>query len=70
MTKPAMAIPVTRSGLDRSAPFGFACNRCLQCCMNKKIQVNPYEIARLAQHLGISTTEFIERFTVEEGAPS
>lgn len=68
MTKPAMAIPVTRTGLDRSAPFGFTCKRCLQCCRNKKIQVNPYEIARLAHHLGISTTEFIERCTVENGS--
>ncbi len=68
MTKPAIPIPVTRKGLDRSAPFGFTCKRCLQCCRNKKIQVNPYEIARLAHHLGISTTEFIERCTVENGS--
>ena len=34
----------------------------------KKIQVNPYEIARLAGNLGISTTEFIVRYTVEKGA--
>ncbi len=42
--------------------------RCLQCCREKKIQVNPYEIARLAGNLGISTTEFIARYTLEQGA--
>ena len=42
--------------------------RCLQCCRQKKIQVNPYEISRLAGNIGISTTEFIARYTVEQGS--
>lgn len=52
-----------RKGLDQKTPFGFFCKRCLQCCRSKKIQVNPYEIARLAGNLGISTTDFISGFT-------
>jgi hypothetical protein len=31
------------------------------------IRVNPYEVSRLAGHLGIGTTEFLHRYTVEEG---
>ena len=64
----ALAIPIRRTGLDRQTPFSFSCMRCLHCCRNKKIQVNPYEIARLAKHLGISTTECIARHTIENGA--
>ncbi|MEE9904330.1 MAG: YkgJ family cysteine cluster protein [Chlorobium sp.] len=63
-----MTIPIRRTGLLRSSLFGFTCNRCRHCCTNKKIQVNPYEIARIADRLGIPTTEFIERFTAENGS--
>ena len=61
-------LPLRRTGLDRQTPFSFSCMRCLQCCQSKKIQVNPYEIARLAKNLGISTTECIARFTTENGS--
>jgi uncharacterized protein len=61
-------IPVLRTKLDRQTPFSFSCKQCLQCCNAKKIQVNPYEIARLARNLGISTTAFIARYTVENGS--
>jgi Fe-S-cluster containining protein len=56
-------LPKMRDSLNRDTPFGFSCNRCLQCCRDKKIQVNPYEIARLAARLGISTTVFIAEHT-------
>lgn len=39
--------------------FSYTCHRCLKCCQHKLIQVNPYEVAQLSRHLGISTTEFI-----------
>lgn len=58
-----MHLPLRRSGLNRQTPFSFSCRQCLKCCRAKKIQVNPYEIARLAANLGLSTTEFIERYT-------
>jgi Fe-S-cluster containining protein len=53
--------------LDRRTPFSFSCRRCLACCRNKKIQVNPYEITRLARNRGLSTSEFIKRYTTESG---
>lgn len=45
--------------LARSSPFSFVCGRCSSCCTNKKIQVNPYEIARLATQYSLTTTKFI-----------
>jgi hypothetical protein len=62
-----MSIPVRKTGLDRHSAFGYTCNRCLACCRFKKIQLNPYEIARLARNRGLSTTEFIERHTTHGG---
>ncbi len=64
----AQPLPIRRTGLDRQTPFSFSCMRCLQCCQSKKIQVNPYEIARLARNLGISTTQFIASYTTENGS--
>ena len=47
----------------RSDGFGFVCGRCSRCCHDKVIQVNPYEVARLARGLGMSTGEFAARHT-------
>ena len=58
-----MTISQCASELNRQSPFGFTCHRCLACCRFKKIQLNPYETARMARRLGISTTEFIARHT-------
>lgn len=63
-----MKIPLIRTGLSRNTAFSFSCGRCLKCCQGKKIQVNPYEVARIASRLGISTTECIERYTVDNGS--
>lgn len=62
-----MSIPLCRTELNRHASFGFSCNRCLSCCRFKKIQLNPYEIARLADNRGLSTTAFIARHTTTGG---
>jgi Fe-S-cluster containining protein len=53
----------------RSEAFGYVCNRCSHCCRNKQIQVNPYEIARLARRRGVSTSAFVAQWT-QEGAGS
>ena len=50
----------------RSTPFGYVCRRCSRCCRDKQIQVNPYEIARLARARGQSTSEFRAAWT-EDG---
>jgi Fe-S-cluster containining protein len=47
----------------RQERFGYVCNRCLRCCHHKKIQLNPYEVARLAQSRGMSTTAFRRDYT-------
>ena len=51
----------------RSEAFGYICRACSRCCYHKVIQVNPYEIARLARHLGRSISEFRKHCT-EDGA--
>jgi uncharacterized protein len=51
----------------RREAFDYACRRCLKCCDHKRIQLNPYEIARLARNRGLTTTEFRAAWT-EDGA--
>lgn len=53
---------------ERSSPFGYACAGCNRCCHGKVIPLNPYEVARIAAHLGISTTDALARFTRDCGA--
>ena len=69
-----MEIPVTSSPRlasapsdPRSAPFGYECRRCLRCCRDKIIRLNPYEVARLARHRGQTTTALRDAST-EDGA--
>lgn len=62
-----MAQTTIRSGLTRFSRFSFVCNRCLSCCRDKRIQINPYEIARLAANRGMSTTAFIAGHTTAGG---
>lgn len=47
-----------------SAPFSYQCNRCNRCCKGRTIRLNPYEIARLADCLSLSTGQVIEDHTV------
>jgi len=51
----------------RDEAFAYVCNRCSLCCQGKLIQVNPYEIARLARRVGVSTGQFTADYT-EDGA--
>jgi Fe-S-cluster containining protein len=53
--------------LQRGSPFSFKCQVCSACCYNKTILVSPYEALRLAGNLGLTTTEFYEKYT-EEGS--
>ena len=62
-----MTIRLCKAGLGRHSAFAYSCSRCLACCRFKTIQINPYEIARLAGNRGVSTTEFIDRFTTNGG---
>ena len=56
-----------RFDMTRENAFSYHCNACKRCCHNKVIRVGPYEILRLARHLGISTTAFIVRYTEAGG---
>jgi Fe-S-cluster containining protein len=49
----------------RNTPFGYICGRCCRCCQHKHIQVDPYEVARLARARGETTTQFRGRWTVD-----
>jgi uncharacterized protein len=51
----------------RASAFSYRCRACNRCCYNKRIPVNPYEIARLSRKLGCRTTEVITNFTVAGG---
>ncbi len=51
----------------RESVFAYACARCRRCCHDKRIHVNPYEVARLARNRGLSTTELLARYTTEAG---
>lgn len=64
-TATAPADTASAGPAPRREPFGYVCNRCSRCCHHHRIQLNPYEIARLARRLGTSTTEFRSRMTVE-----
>jgi uncharacterized protein len=52
---------------QRDSAFSYLCNACSRCCHNKAIRVGPYEILRLARHLGMTTTEFIAQHTEAGG---
>lgn len=54
--------------LTRESTFAYTCNQCSRCCYDKRIQVNPYEVARLARNKGLSTTDLIAQY-LEPGAP-
>lgn len=53
--------------MQRDFEFSYQCRRCSRCCHHQAIQVNPYEILRLARHLGMSTSQFIAQHTTNNG---
>jgi Fe-S-cluster containining protein len=53
--------------MRRDSPFSFACARCGRCCHDQAIQLNGYEIARLARALGLCTSETIAKHTTNAG---
>lgn len=67
---PARSLPLAQTPLptlEEGGAFSYECNRCKRCCRDKRIRVNPYETYRLARALELSTTEFLERHTIERG---
>ncbi|MBI3067873.1 MAG: YkgJ family cysteine cluster protein [Betaproteobacteria bacterium] len=64
---PTSPIIPTQLGLDDK--FRFRCHKGIacfnKCCENIDITLTPYDIARLKNRFGISSREFIDRFTVD-----
>jgi Fe-S-cluster containining protein len=60
--------PVLPQLLDGKTTIRFRCHRNVACwnacCSNIDISLTPYDILRLARRLELSTTEFLERYTV------
>lgn len=54
--------------LSRDSAFAYDCHACKRCCHKKSIPLNPYEVARIAAHLELSTTEVLARYTHSGGA--
>jgi len=45
-------------------PIFYECDRCTACCRwPGQVRLSNTEIGRIAAHLGLADTEFIERFT-------
>jgi Fe-S-cluster containining protein len=55
--------------LKRDAKICFSCKReysCFnQCCTDTNIFLTPYDVLRLRKHLGISSEEFLEKYTIQ-----
>ena len=47
--------------------FSFVCGICSKCCYGKAIRVGPYEIVRIARHLGLTTGRFLSKYTEQGG---
>jgi uncharacterized protein len=48
--------------LSHNSPFSYTCNRCGECCRNRKILLNPYDTALLASLVDLPIQRFAERF--------
>ena len=59
--------PVVPNQLDENTVIQFRCHKGIDCfnacCMNIDIILTPYDIIRLKQRLGISSTEFLRQYT-------
>jgi Fe-S-cluster containining protein len=60
--------PVLPAALDGGKTIRFRCHRGIACwnacCSNIDISLTPVDILRLKQRLGLSSTEFLERYTL------
>jgi Fe-S-cluster containining protein len=67
-TVPFPQSPVVPALLDETRTIRFRCHRGVACwnacCSNIDISLTPYDVLRLARRLGLSTSEFLARFTV------
>lgn len=66
--KPFPESPVLPAMTDGGKTIRFRCHRDVACwnacCSNIDISLTPYDILRLKRRLGLTSTEFLERYTV------
>lgn len=43
-------------------PWSYVCGQCGKCCRDKDFILTPYDVARLAQGLGLSTSQTMARY--------
>jgi Fe-S-cluster containining protein len=48
--------------MERETPWSYACGQCGNCCRDKDFILTPYDVARLAEGLGLSTAETMARY--------
>ena len=64
------ALPETFQGIDRQAPFRFACHpgiACFtECCRQLDLALTPYDVLRLKNRLGMSSGPFLEQYVIIE----
>lgn len=61
--EPGAVLPLLPVLRTRQSAFSYTCNGCNRCCYGKRIQLNPYELTRLARNRGVGTAELIRRYT-------
>ena len=65
--KPSSPVVPVRLGLDDE--FRFCCRKGIacfnKCCENADVLLTPYDVLRLARRFGLTTREFIDRYTVD-----
>jgi len=65
---PIPGSPVVPQQLDENHVFRFRCHKGIDCfnacCKTIDIMLTPYDILRLKQRLGITSTEFLRQYTV------
>ena len=59
--------PVVPEQFDEDHVIKFRCHKGIECfnacCRNIDIMLTPYDIIRLKQHLGITSSEFLKKYT-------
>ena len=47
--------------LLQDSPFSYVCHRCTHCCRRFQIPLTPFDLLRLADYFGMTTTDVIEQ---------
>lgn len=67
-TSPPQVSPVQPVELTLDSVFQFRCHKDIACfnacCRNIDLQLTPYDILRLKNHLSLTSSEFVARYTV------